>query len=156
MLVRHRLLCQSYVSILYMSCGQRLKPGRLTQKRWRSYHHGNLREALIRAALELIAGERDMRRDLRLAGGQCAALLAISAPPAAVSAFRRPRRVGWRMWRYAGFEQFAAALARAWDDGRPDEFIALDRLGMAYLGICPRPAGVSTRRCSKPRRSSRR
>ena len=24
-----------------------------------------------------------------------------------------------------GFEQFAAALARTWDDGRSDEFIAL-------------------------------
>ena len=32
-----------------------------------------------------------------------------------------------------GFEQFEAALARAWDDGRPDAFAALDRLGRAYL-----------------------
>jgi hypothetical protein len=32
-----------------------------------------------------------------------------------------------------GFEQFGAALARAWDDGRPDAFAALDRLGKAYL-----------------------
>ena len=32
-----------------------------------------------------------------------------------------------------GFEQFEAALARAWDDGRPDAFTALDRLGKAYL-----------------------
>ncbi len=32
-----------------------------------------------------------------------------------------------------GFEQFEAALARAWDDGRPDPFAALDRLGKAYL-----------------------
>jgi hypothetical protein len=32
-----------------------------------------------------------------------------------------------------GFEQFEAALARAWDAGRPDAFIALDRLGKAYL-----------------------
>ena len=32
-----------------------------------------------------------------------------------------------------GFEQFEAALARAWDGGRPDAFTALDRLGKAYL-----------------------
>ena len=32
-----------------------------------------------------------------------------------------------------GFEQFEAALARAWDGGRPDAFVALDRLGRAYL-----------------------
>jgi AcrR family transcriptional regulator len=32
-----------------------------------------------------------------------------------------------------GFELFAAALAAAWDDGRPDPFAAFDRLGKAYL-----------------------
>jgi hypothetical protein len=32
-----------------------------------------------------------------------------------------------------GFTRFEAALARAWDDGRPDAFTALDRLGKAYL-----------------------
>ena len=32
-----------------------------------------------------------------------------------------------------GFEQFEAALERAWDGGRPDAFTALDRLGKAYL-----------------------
>jgi hypothetical protein len=32
-----------------------------------------------------------------------------------------------------GFEQFEAALARAWDDGLPDAFVALERLGKAYL-----------------------
>jgi len=32
-----------------------------------------------------------------------------------------------------GFEIFAVALAKAWDDGRPDAFKALHRLGDAYL-----------------------
>jgi len=32
-----------------------------------------------------------------------------------------------------GFDQFEAVLARAWDDGRPDAFAALDRMGKAYL-----------------------
>jgi hypothetical protein len=34
-----------------------------------------------------------------------------------------------------GFEQFEAALARAFDDGRPDAFTALDRMGKAYLAF---------------------
>ena len=32
-----------------------------------------------------------------------------------------------------GFVQFEAVLARAWDAGRPDPFVALERLGKAYL-----------------------
>ena len=32
-----------------------------------------------------------------------------------------------------GFEQFAAALERAWDGGRPEPFAAFERLGKAYL-----------------------
>ena len=34
-----------------------------------------------------------------------------------------------------GFEQFEAALMRAWDEGRPDPFAAFDRLGKAYLAF---------------------
>jgi hypothetical protein len=34
-----------------------------------------------------------------------------------------------------GFEQFEVALTRAWNDGRPDVFAALDRLGKAYLAF---------------------
>src|SRR5262249_51275344 len=32
-----------------------------------------------------------------------------------------------------GFDQFAQALARAWDDGRPEAFAAFERVGRAYL-----------------------
>jgi AcrR family transcriptional regulator len=32
-----------------------------------------------------------------------------------------------------GFERFAIVLEKAWDDGRPQPFAALDRLGKAYL-----------------------
>ena len=34
-----------------------------------------------------------------------------------------------------GFEQFAAALERAWDGGRPEPFAAFERLGKAYLAF---------------------
>jgi AcrR family transcriptional regulator len=32
-----------------------------------------------------------------------------------------------------GFERFAIVLEQAWDNGRPQPFTALDRLGKAYL-----------------------
>ena len=32
-----------------------------------------------------------------------------------------------------GFERFTTVLEKAWDDGRPQPFAALDRLGKAYL-----------------------
>jgi AcrR family transcriptional regulator len=48
----HRLGRRSHVSILYMSW-RKDEPGERDEPR--GYHHGNLREALIRAALELIA-----------------------------------------------------------------------------------------------------
>ena len=34
-----------------------------------------------------------------------------------------------------GFDEFAAALAKAWDDGKPDLMTAFDRLGKAYLAF---------------------
>jgi AcrR family transcriptional regulator len=34
-----------------------------------------------------------------------------------------------------GFELFADALLKSWDDGRPDPFTAFDRLGKAYLAF---------------------
>ena len=93
----------------------------------RGYHHGNLRETLIRAALELIAkkgaGRLHLRRRRALRRGQSG------------GAYRHFRDRDELMASVAlrGFEQFEAALARAWDGGRPDAFVALDRLGKAYL-----------------------
>ena len=37
-----------------------------------------------------------------------------------------------------GFEAFTAALAKAWDDGRPDVMTAFDRLGKSYLDFAKR------------------
>jgi AcrR family transcriptional regulator len=93
----------------------------------RSYHHGNLREALIRAALELIAKKG--------AAGFTFAEAARFAGVSPAAPYRHFRDRDELMANVAlrGFEQFALALARAWDDGRPNEFVALDRLGKAYL-----------------------
>jgi AcrR family transcriptional regulator len=93
----------------------------------RGYHHGNLREALIRAALELIASKG-------VAGftfAEAARFAGVS--PAAPYRHFRDRDALMASVAVRGFEQFEAALARAWDDGRPDAFLALDRLGKAYL-----------------------
>jgi AcrR family transcriptional regulator len=93
----------------------------------RGYHHGNLREALIGAALELIA-----RKGIAGFTFADAARFAGVSPAAPYRHFRdRDELVASVALR--GFEQFEAVLARAWDGGRPEVFVALDRLGKAYL-----------------------
>ena len=93
----------------------------------RGYHHGNLREALIRAALELIA----RKGTAGFTFAEAARFAGVS--PAAPYRHFRDRDELMASVALRGFEQFEAALARAWDEGRPDAFTALDRLGKAYL-----------------------
>jgi AcrR family transcriptional regulator len=93
----------------------------------RGYHHGNLREALIHAALELIA----RKGTAGFTFAEAARFAGVS--PAAPYRHFRDRDELMASVALRGFEQFEAALKRAWDEGRPDVFIALDRLGAAYL-----------------------
>jgi AcrR family transcriptional regulator len=95
----------------------------------RGYHHGNLREALIRAALELI-------KEKGPAGFTFAdaARWAGVSPAAPYRHFRDRDELIADVAR-RGFEQFAQALANAFDDGKPNVFLALDRLGKAYLNF---------------------
>ena len=93
----------------------------------RGYHHGNLREALIRAALELIA----KKGPSGLTFAEAARLAGVS--PAAPYRHFRDRDELIANVAIRGFERFEAALARAFDDGRGGAFAALDRLGKAYL-----------------------
>ena len=95
----------------------------------RGYHHGNLREALIQAALDLIAQK-----------GPAGFTFADAARWAGVSAAAPYRHFRDRDALIAdvarrGFEQFAAHLYRAWDDGRPDPFTAFENVGRAYLAF---------------------
>jgi len=93
----------------------------------RAYHHGNLKEALMRAALELIAQKGP-------AGFTFAeAARAAGVSPAAPYRHFRDREELLASVALRGFEQIEIVLARAWDDGRPDTLRALDRLGKAYL-----------------------
>jgi len=93
----------------------------------RGYHHGNLREALIRAALELIA----RKGAAGFTFAEAARFAGVS--PAAPYRHFRDRDELMASVALRGFEQFEAALAAAWGDGRPDAFAALERLGKAYL-----------------------
>jgi AcrR family transcriptional regulator len=93
----------------------------------RGYHHGNLKEALLRAALELIA----QKGPAGFTFAEAARWAGVS--PAAPYRHFRDRDELLASIALRGFERFEAALAKAWDDGRPDAFTAFDRLGKAYL-----------------------
>ncbi len=96
-------------------------------KERRGYHHGNLKEALLRAALELIA----QKGPAGFTFAEAARWAGVS--PAAPYRHFRDRDELLANIALRGFHQFETALSKAWDDGRPDVFAALERLGKAYL-----------------------
>jgi len=102
-----------------------MKWGRRDEQR--GYHHGNLKEALVRAALELIAEKGPAGFTFA-----DAARWAGVSPAAPYRHFRDRDELMSDVAR-RGFEQFTAALTRAWDEGRPDVLTAFDRLGKSYL-----------------------
>jgi len=93
----------------------------------RGYHHGNLKEALVRAALELIAE----KGPAGFTFADAARWAGVS--PAAPYRHYRDRDALLADVARRGFDEFTARLAKAWDDGRPDVLAAFDRLGKAYL-----------------------
>jgi AcrR family transcriptional regulator len=95
----------------------------------RGYHHGNLREALVAAALDLIAE----KGPAGFTFAEAARLAGVS--PAAPYRHFRDRDALMADVARRGFERFEAELARAWNDGRPDPFEALENTGRAYLAF---------------------
>jgi AcrR family transcriptional regulator len=95
----------------------------------RGYHHGNLKEALQRAALDLIA----KKGPAGFTFADAARLAGVSA--AAPYRHFRDRDDLLSSIAQRGFEQFEQALAAAWDDGRPDTVSAFERVGKAYLAF---------------------
>ena len=93
----------------------------------RGYHHGNLKEALIRAALELIAE----KGPAGFTFAEAARWAGVS--PAAPYRHFRDRDELMADVAKRGFELFEEALGRAWDEGKPDPSKAYERLGKAYL-----------------------
>jgi AcrR family transcriptional regulator len=95
----------------------------------RAYHHGNLKEALVRAALDLI-------KEKGPAGftfAEAARWAGVS--PAAPYRHFRDRDELLSSVALQGFERFAAMLATAWNEGRPTSRKAFEQLGNAYLAF---------------------
>src|SRR4029078_12767223 len=106
---------------LYMSWSRHDSP--------RGYHHGNLKEALTRAALELIAKK-----------GPAGFTFAEAARSAGVSPAAPYRHFRDRDELIAdvarrGFERFEVELDRAWNNGQPDPLTAFENVGKAYLAF---------------------
>src|ERR1700742_3476196 len=95
----------------------------------RGYHHGNLKEALVQAALDLIA----QKGPAGFTFADAARLAGVS--PAAPYRHFRDRDELLSSIAQRGFEQFEAVLTKAWDDGRPDTVSAFERVGKAYLAF---------------------
>jgi len=93
------------------------------------YHHGNLKEALIQAALDLIA----QKGPAGFTFAEAARVAGVS--PAAPYRHFRDRDELLASIAQQGFELFEKHLSTAWDDGRPDTFAAFARVGKAYLAF---------------------
>jgi AcrR family transcriptional regulator len=93
------------------------------------YHHGNLKEALLQAALDLIAEKGP--------SGFTFAEAARSAGVSPAAPYRHFRDRDQLLASIAqqGFEKFETTLTDAWDDGRPDTPTAFQRVGKAYLAF---------------------
>ncbi|MEL6374214.1 MAG: TetR/AcrR family transcriptional regulator [Pseudomonadota bacterium] len=95
----------------------------------RGYHHGNLREALVAAALDLIARK-----------GPAGLTIAEAARAAGVSAAAPYRHFRDRDALLAdvaerGFQSLRDRLERAWNDARPEPVAAFRNTGFAYLAF---------------------
>jgi AcrR family transcriptional regulator len=101
----------------------------------RGYHHGNLRQALVEAALELIAEK-----------GPQGFTMAEAAKAADVSAAAPYRHFTGRedliveMARQ-GFDLFADLLEFAYRDGQPSPLAAFEAVGRAYLAFARKHPG---------------
>src|ERR1700753_1805688 len=95
----------------------------------RGYHHGNLKEALLQAALDLIA----QKGAAGFTFADAARMAGVS--PAAPYRHFRDRDELLSSIAQRGFEQFESQLTAAWDDGRPDTVTAFERVGKAYLAF---------------------
>lgn len=97
--------------------------------RRRGYHHGNLREALIYGALDLIAEKGPAGFTI----ADAARLAGVS--PAAPYRHFRDRDALMADVARIGFDQFADRLSNAWNDGKPELMRAFENVGRAYLAF---------------------
>jgi AcrR family transcriptional regulator len=98
----------------------------------RGYHHGNLREALLDAALRLIAEKGT--------AGFTVAEAARSAGVSPAAPYRHFRSAEDLLAEIAvrGFVQLDTVLRQAWNDGAPEPLRAFEAMGRAYLAFAGR------------------
>ncbi|MBV8391900.1 MAG: TetR/AcrR family transcriptional regulator [Alphaproteobacteria bacterium] len=103
--------------------------GKPSSESERGYHHGNLREALIKAA-------RDLIKEKGPAGFTFAdAARSAGVSPAAPYRHFRDREALLAGVAREGFQRFEAMLKTGWANGKPDALTAFNNLGHAYLAF---------------------
>lgn len=101
----------------------------------RGYHHGNLRQALIDAALELIESKGPTGFTLSEAAKQA------GVTPAAVYRHFEGREDLIAEGARQGFEMFADLMQYAYETGQPSALSAFEATGRAYLAFARKHPG---------------
>ncbi len=101
----------------------------------RGYHHGNLRQALVEAALTLIAERGPTGFTLSEAAKQA------DVTPAAVYRHFTGREELLAEVARQGYDIFAALMEYAYDDGKPSALAAFEATGRAYLAFARKYPG---------------
>lgn len=101
----------------------------------RGYHHGNLRQALVEAALTLIAEKGPQGFTLSEAAK------AADVTPAAVYRHFAGRDDLLAEVARQGYDIFAALMEYAYDEGRPTALAAFEATGRAYLAFARKYPG---------------
>ena len=96
------------------------------------YHHGNLREAMVQAALDMIGA----RGPAGFSFAEVARAVGVSG--AAPYRHFRDRNALVAEIARQGFLRLEAELLRAWNDGQPSAAAAIEQCGHAYLGFARR------------------
>jgi AcrR family transcriptional regulator len=102
----------------------------------RGYHHGSLKQALVDAAIDILAE-----------GGPAALTLTEAARRAGVTPAAPYRHFSGRDALLSeiarqGFETFGARIEAAWDEGRPDARAAMRAMCAAYLKFAREETGL--------------
>lgn len=101
----------------------------------RGYHHGNLRQALVEAALSLIADKGPTGFTLSEAAK------AADVTPAAVYRHFAGRDELMAEVARQGYDIFAALMEFAYNDGKPSALAAFEATGRAYLAFARKYPG---------------
>ena len=101
----------------------------------RGYHHGNLRQALVEAALELITEKGPQGFTLSEAAKEA------GVTPAAVYRHFAGRDDLIAEAARQGYEVFAALMEFAYNDGKPSALQAVEATGRAYLAFARKYPG---------------